>query len=61
MSSILLSLPELYASYKNWLSQNPQIASDYETTAKWVSYFIAGKQHFITLILISLTNFYIYR
>lgn len=42
MSTILLSLPEIFASYKNWVSQNPQHASDYETTAKWISYFIAG-------------------
>lgn len=60
MSSILFSLPELYASYKNWLSQNPQIASDYETTAKWISYFVAGKWHFINItsiiVVIPCTN-----
>lgn len=42
MSSILLSLPEIYASYKTWISQNPQFASECETSAKWISYFIAG-------------------
>lgn len=42
MSSILLRLPELYSSYKNWVSQNPQVAGDFESTVKWLSYFIAG-------------------
>lgn len=42
MSSILFSLPELYISYKKWVSSHPQLASDFETTTKWVSYFIAG-------------------
>lgn len=45
MSSLLLSLPELFNSYKNWVSKNPQSASEYELTAKWVSYFIAGRIH----------------
>lgn len=43
MSSLLLSLPELFNSYKSWVSKNPQIASDYESTTKWISYFLAGK------------------
>lgn len=43
MSSILLSLPELFSKYKKWVSDHPQMASDFETTVKWVSYFIAGK------------------
>lgn len=42
MSSILFSLPELYNAYKTWVSKNPQSLSDYETSAKWISYFIAG-------------------
>lgn len=43
MSSVIFSLPELYEAYKQWVSNNPQTASDFETTAKWISYFIAGK------------------
>lgn len=43
MSSAIFSLPELYTSYKNWISKNPQTAGEFETTAKWISYFIAGK------------------
>jgi peroxin-16 len=42
MSAILRSLPELYASYKDWVSHNPQVAGDFESTVKWLSYFIAG-------------------
>lgn len=42
MSSVLLSLPEIYNAYKNWVSKNPQSLGDWETSAKWISYFIAG-------------------
>lgn len=51
MSSILLSLPEIYSSYRSWVSQYPQYASDYETTAKWISYFIAGKVNITSLLV----------
>lgn len=43
MSSVIFSLPELFKAYKTWVSQNPMKASDFETTAKWMSYFIAGE------------------
>lgn len=43
MSSFLFSLPEVYNSYKLWVSKNPQLAGDLESTAKWISYFIAGR------------------
>lgn len=45
MSSILLSLPEILDTYKSWVSKNPQLVSDCETTAKWVSYFLAGRSN----------------
>ncbi|EFA02007.1 peroxisomal membrane protein PEX16 [Tribolium castaneum] len=59
MSSILLSLPEIFTSYKNWVSQNPQFASDCETSAKWISYFIAGKinsSHVLSELVYCLSN-----
>ncbi|KAJ3659141.1 hypothetical protein Zmor_010846 [Zophobas morio] len=59
MSSVLLSLPEIFASYKNWVSQNPQSISDCETTAKWISYFIAGKinsSHVLSELVYCLSN-----
>lgn len=42
MSALLLSLPEVFENYKAWVSKNPLVASDFETSAKWISYFIAG-------------------
>ncbi|XP_030755671.1 peroxisomal membrane protein PEX16 [Sitophilus oryzae] len=45
MSGILITLPELFNSYKSWVKHNPQLASDYETTVKWLSYFLAGRVH----------------
>ncbi|KAF2905971.1 hypothetical protein ILUMI_00202 [Ignelater luminosus] len=59
MSSAIFSLPELYASYKNWISKNPQTASEFETTAKWISYFIAGRIHnsqVVSELVYSLSN-----
>lgn len=41
-SAALFSIPALYDSYIKWVSQNPETASDFETTTKWISYFIAG-------------------
>ncbi|VEN56783.1 unnamed protein product [Callosobruchus maculatus] len=43
MSTLLFSLPEFYNSYKTWVSKNPNSLGDWENTAKWVSYFIAGR------------------
>ncbi|CAG9856578.1 unnamed protein product [Phyllotreta striolata] len=43
MSSVLFSLPELYNSYKSWVSQNPKTLGDWESIAKWTSYFLAGR------------------
>lgn len=34
---------ELFQAYKKFVSENPQTISDLETTAKWISYFVAGK------------------
>lgn len=40
--SIPLNLSDLYKNYKCWVGNNPQITTDFETTARWVSYFVAG-------------------
>ena len=36
------SLRGLVESYKKWVSANPQKTAEFESTAKWISYFIAG-------------------
>ncbi|KAJ9601074.1 hypothetical protein L9F63_000809 [Diploptera punctata] len=59
MSSALFTLPELYRSYKNWVSQNPQVVGDFESLAKWISYFIAGRinsSHVLSELVFSLSN-----
>jgi len=59
MSSAIFSLPEVYSSYKNWVSRNPQTASDFETSAKWISYFIAGRvnnSQIVSELVYSLSN-----
>ncbi|XP_071452657.1 peroxisomal membrane protein PEX16 [Hetaerina americana] len=43
MSSVVNSITDFYCAYKEWVSANPQKSADFETTAKWVSYFIAGR------------------
>lgn len=53
------SLLELYHSYKKWVSDNPLMASDFETTAKWISYIFAGRiqsSSVITELVYSLSN-----
>lgn len=42
MSSVLFSLPEIVNSYKAWVSKNPSSLGDWEQSAKWISYIIAG-------------------
>ncbi|XP_018563726.1 peroxisomal membrane protein PEX16 [Anoplophora glabripennis] len=59
MSSILLTLPEIYNAYKNWVRKNPQSLGDWETSAKWISYFIAGRinnSHVVSELVYCLSN-----
>lgn len=37
------SLQEIYAMYKRWVINNPNVVTDVETVATWSSYFVAGK------------------
>ncbi|ETN66350.1 peroxisomal membrane protein PEX16 [Anopheles darlingi] len=43
MSAVVLELQNLYQRYVKWVSTNPGSLGDVELTAKWLSYFIAGK------------------
>lgn len=51
MSNIVAKLPDIYKSYVSWVSANPQVVGDFETTAKWLSYFLVGKTITISIPL----------
>ncbi|EDW79070.1 uncharacterized protein Dwil_GK12314 [Drosophila willistoni] len=37
------NLKDILKSYESWVAKNPDMVGDFETTAKWVSYFVAGR------------------
>ncbi|KAL5273734.1 PEX16 family protein [Megaselia abdita] len=43
IKEVNLQIKELFQAYKKFVSENPQTISDLETTAKWISYFFAGR------------------
>ncbi|XP_035892895.1 peroxisomal membrane protein PEX16 [Anopheles stephensi] len=43
MSLVLIELQSLFKRYVEWVSSNPSQLADVELTAKWLSYFLAGK------------------
>lgn len=43
-------LKGLLKAYEAWVAKNPDVVGDFETTAKWVSYFVAGKWCFLTFL-----------
>ncbi|XP_031636581.1 peroxisomal membrane protein PEX16 [Contarinia nasturtii] len=50
MSNIVAKLPDLYESYKLWVSSNPSTVGDVETTVKWLSYFLVGRVNSSTIV-----------
>ncbi|XP_050506669.1 peroxisomal membrane protein PEX16 [Diabrotica virgifera virgifera] len=59
MSTVLFTLPELYHSYKSWVSKNPSSLGDWESSVKWISYFLAGRinnSHVVSELIYCLSN-----
>ncbi|XP_045480015.1 peroxisomal membrane protein PEX16 [Harmonia axyridis] len=54
-----LRFSDFYNNYRNWVSKNPQVSTDFETTARWLSYFIAGRinsSHVVSELIYCLSN-----
>jgi len=60
---MLFSLPELYEAYKRWVSENPMKVTDFEMSAKWASYIIAGRindSHILSELVYCLSNLLVF-
>lgn len=42
-AQIPANILEMYQKYKHWVSVNPQLVGDIETSVKWLSYILVGK------------------
>ncbi|XP_075234274.1 peroxisomal biogenesis factor 16 [Lycorma delicatula] len=62
MAIILRSFPEIFNKYQEWVCENPQLASEIESSVKWISYLIAGKvseSNVLSELVYSISNLWV--